>query len=489
MSWDTFLNSLGEWFERRSLLRPGARWVIGVSGGADSTALLHAMRALSEKRQLDWALHVAHFHHGLRDVEADEDLAFVKRLAQQFDLPLISEHVNIRGIVKAEGGSTEEVARRHRYEFLERAALRTGSELVAVAHHADDDAETILHRICRGTGMRGLAGMRDVRAIQPGSRIRLVRPFLHQKRATIEQVCHQQGIEWRQDSTNLSPVFTRGKIRNIVMPILREQLNPHVSEAILRLAEQARWFGNYLEDAAARTFESIVISENRHRIVLNNHALLSKQRIVQAELVRRTIALVTGSEGDVSYTHVDDVLRLAAELPSGKELHLPGPLIVRKVYDRLEFQLRSDVEELPELTPIPLNCPGVTPLAALSAELLTEVREVDAGKIAELRQNPHPYEEWLDFERLQLPLYVRSRRVGDRFWPLGAPGSKTLAEFFSDEKIDPLLRARMGIVCDQVGPAWVMPVRIDERVKLRATTRRALRLVLTARPSGDHASE
>jgi tRNA(Ile)-lysidine synthase len=488
VNWDSFLEQLDGWLQARGLRDEHGRWVVGVSGGPDSTLLLHALCDLSERRDLGWQLHVAHLHHGMRGKEADEDAQFVTNLAKRLQLPVTVERVDVPAEAGERGGSTEEVARERRYEFLERVALQTGSELVAVGHHADDDAETILHRICRGTGLRGLAGMSAVRVTQPGSRVRLVRPLLYQDRATIEELCRERSIEYRTDRTNLTGDYTRGRIRNVVLPMLREQLNPNVSDALLRLAEQARWLGTYLEDAAARVFDSLVIEETPQRVALNIHALLGKQRIIQAEVIRRAISLVYGSERDVGFHHIDAVLRLAADPASGKELHLPGNLTARKVYERLEFLLPEKLDAPVEIVPVFLTCPGVTTLPALEAEITTEIcgvdREGGAGTsssrsvtLEEVQTNGNPHEEWLDYERLAPPLFVRGRREGDRFRPLGAPGTKRLSDFLIDEKVEPALRSRTGVLCDQSGPVWVMPLRIDERVKLRPTSRRALHLV------------
>lgn len=484
VNWTSFIDQLEDWFKQHGLCEPAQRWVLGVSGGPDSTLLLHAMRELSVRAELGWTLHIAHLHHGLRGDAADQDEEFVRDLSEKFGLPFHNDRIDVRAAVARDGGSSEEIARQKRYEFLERVALTVGSELVAVAHHADDNAETLVHRICRGTGLRGLSGMSDVRSIQPGSRVRLVRPLLQQRRASIDALLQDRDLAARLDSTNFSNEFTRGRIRNQIMPLLREQLNPNVTEALLRLAEQARWLGTYLEDAAARVFDLLVISESPRRIVLNTNALLSKQRIIQAEVVRRAISLVLGREQDIGFGHIEAVLKLAADPGSGKELHLPGSILARRVYERLEFLPLSDVASPAEMLPVFIQCPGTTELPAQSAQLRAEIRPVTAEKIAELRATAHPYEEWLDLERVQLPLLVRGRREGDRFWPLGAPGSKRLSDFFGDEKVDPQLRARMGILCDQVGPVWVMPLRIDERVKLRPTSRQALRLELIARPNG-----
>jgi tRNA(Ile)-lysidine synthase len=478
--WPAFLDAIYAWLDERGLIVPGARWVVGVSGGPDSTLLAHTLSELAARRELDWTLHIAHLHHGLRGPDADADSDFVQALAQQLDLPFHCERIDVRAEVATEGGSTEEVARLRRYEFLERVALRTESGAVAVAHHADDNAETVLHRICRGTGLRGLAGMPDVRPIQPGSRILLVRPLLAQRREAIETACDELSIEARIDATNASSEFTRGRIRHTVLPMLRKTLNPGVSDALLPLAEQARQLGTYLEDAAARTFDSLLISADGRQIVLNTRALQTKQRIIQAEVVRHAVSLVLGRDQDLGFAHLEAALKLADEGESGKMLHLPGPVLVRKLYGRLEFSrlLVDQPAAVAPLEPVNVNCPGRTPLPGLSVTLVAEIVDVDPGRIEELKSRPHPLEEWLDLDAVRPPMCVRARRLGERFWPLGAPGSKSLNDFLGDEKIDPSLRARTGILCDQDGPIWVMPLRIDERVKLTPDTRRALLLRL-----------
>lgn len=478
MGWNALLARLADWFEARDLLVPRAGWVLGVSGGCDSTLLAHAMHALNRARGLGWRLHVAHLHHGLRGAAADEDARFVEQLARRLDLPVTIEHADVGREAERGGGSIEETGRRRRYAFLERVALTTGSEYVAVAHHADDDAETVLHRIFRGTGLRGLSGMPATRPIQPGSRVLLVRPFLHLRRAELERAAGQIGLTWRIDESNRDTNFTRNRLRHEVIPLLEQHINPHVIDAVLRLAEQARWLNTYLEDAAARTYESLVISEEPGHVVLNIRGLRGKQRLIQAEVLRRAISLVVGREQDLSFAHIDAVLRLASEATSGKEVHLPGHVTARKVYERLELRAPGAEPHAPELTPVIVECPGCTPLPQLGAVLTAEICEIDEKKVGELRRAHSPYEEWLDIERVRFPLMVRGRREGDRFRPLGSPGSKRLSEFFNEQKIDPALRTRVGIVCDQHGPIWVMPLRIDERVKLRPTTRQALHLVL-----------
>jgi tRNA(Ile)-lysidine synthase len=363
---------------------------------------------------------------------------------------------------------------------LERTALRTGSGFVATAHHADDNAETLLHRICRGTGLRGLAGMAEVRAIQPGSRVQLVRPLLPIRRATIDALCQARNIEYRIDSSNALLDFTRNRLRYSIIPTLREAINPNVTEALLRIAEQVRWLGAYVDDAATRAFDSLLVNESPRHIVLNTTALLSKQRLIQAEVVRRAITQIAGREQDLNFAHIEQVLKLAEDLESGKEVHVPGPVVVRKLYERLEFRPLGDSGPLPAMETLSVQLPGRTSLAPLGLELESELMELRSDESEHMRLKTNPFEEWMDLDRLRPPLFVRSRREGDRFRPLGAPGAKTISDFLSDEKVDPLLRSRVGLLCDQEGPVWVMPLRIEDRVKIRPTTTRAVRFVLTA---------
>ncbi len=478
-TWDTFTDGVRATLSDHGLLTPGLRWVLGISGGPDSTILAHVMPAIEQRERLGWTFHVAHLHHGLRGAEADGDADFVKDLAERLGLTYHYDQVDIPAQLRdAGGGNTEEFARRNRYEFLERVAFKTGCDCVAVGHHADDNAETVFHRVCRGTGLRGLGGMSEVRAIQPGSRVRLVRPLLRARRSTIEGLCSERTLRPRFDSMNESLDFTRGKLRKQIFPLLRDQMNPNIAEALLRLSEQARRMGQYLEDAASRTFESLVVAEEPRHLVLNTHGLLAKQRIIQAEVVRRAVSLVLGREQDLSFVNIEHVLQLAEERSSGKQVHLPGPVLVQKIYGRLDLRPLEDREPDAGIEPVHVRYPGETALPAIAMELSAEIRNVDPTIIEALRSHTHPYEEWLDLDRLTPPLIVRGRKDGDRFHPLGAHGSKTLSDFLIGEKVDPPTRAKTGVLCDQHGPVWIMPLRIDERVKLRPTTRRALRLTL-----------
>ena len=464
------------------LLARDEQVVAAVSGGADSVAMLHLLCGLN--RQEGWSIrvHVAHLDHQLRGKASDADSAFVERLAKGLGLPCTIESADVEQRARADGVSIEQAARRCRFAFYERLCLRLGVKSVAIGHHADDNAETILHRIVRGTGLRGLGGIRPVRTIRDGSDIRLVRPMLGFRRAQIEQYLAERNIAYRQDATNDSASYTRNRIRHELLPLLRDRFNPQVADALIRLAEQARGLDAYLTETSLRMLESLVIEHNDRELVLHSPSLARKPRVIQMQLIRKAILRMGIGEGELTYGHFNAVADLAAGQEGTKALDLPGGLRVSRRYGRLVFE-RSSGERIAAAgtQEIRVLMDGTTVLPAHGLEITVDVLPGAAATIAThihqlTGRGRTSHEEWLDADQVHPPLIARSRRPGDRFFPLGMTGMKKLSDFFIDEKIDSRLRERTVVLCDQLGPIWIVPFRIDERVRLTRATRRILRL-------------
>jgi len=479
-SWTKLLREVADWLRSERLLTRGAHWVVGVSGGPDSTLLLHLLHTLAVRDEWnlfrDVRLHAAHLHHGLRGVEAERDWLYVHEFAERRGVLLFSDWIDVPAEAAATGGSLETVGRRERYAFLERVAVKTRSKVIAVGHHADDNAETILHRLCRGTGLRGLSGMKRVRPLREGSAIRLVRPLLPYRREQIEAWCEEQQLHPRHDATNTCTTYTRARIRHAVLPMLRETLNPKVVEALLRLAAQAEQGAVLVEKLAAEAYKRLCCVTSPDRVELDAVKLARRNPLVQTEVVRRALAAVAGTERDPSFPRLEAVRKLAA-LSGTREVHWPGGLVVQRSGGRLVFRRPSSAVEIAPGEPLPVEVPGRTALWDWDVELVAEVKPWEPSQtLSDNWRNPR--EAWLDADRVRLPLGVRACQPGDRFRPLGAPGSKRVSEFLGDAKICAEERVRTVLVCDQDGPLWVVPVRIDERVKLRPGTTRVLRLQL-----------
>ncbi len=471
-----FVPSLTEVIDTEKLLPAEGRLVLGVSGGADSVAMLHALDEINVSRGRPWNLHVGHLHHGIRSRAADEDAQFVSDLAANLGLPVTVEQVDVPGLAKARQMSIEEAAREARYAYLERLCLHTDSRHILLAHHADDNAETVLHRVLRGTGLRGLAGIAPVRALTPGSDIRVVRPMLKFRKQEVVDFLRQRGLDWREDHTNTQTSLTRNRIRHEILPLLSAKINRQVTEALLRLAEQARDTDAYLSETARRTFEALVISRTDCELTINLPALLKRSRVIQTELVRQAFLWLRVGEQSIDRRHVMAVLRLAEQSRSNKRINLPSRLTVSRRYDRLIFSLPGSQGPVEPFADISVKVPGRTIVRRRRIWLETRVEECSESLLQHVREKDDPWTEYVDYDQVSYPLIIRQRKVGDRFWPLGGPGSKKLSDFFSERKIDQPRRSEIPLVCDQLGPIWIMGLRIDDRVKLRRRTTRVLRI-------------
>lgn len=462
--------------------------VAGVSGGADSVAMLHLLCTL---RRAGWNIrvHVAHLNHLLRGAESDADAEFVRDLAVKLALDCTAASIDVRKRAQDDGVSIEQAARQCRFEFLEQVCMRVGASVVALAHHADDNAETILHRIIRGTGLRGLGGMRLSRPIRQGSGIRVVRPMLSFRRAEIEEYLSILGVRYRCDSTNELDSYTRNRIRNEVLPLLCDRINPQTVEALNRLGEQARGLDEYLAVTAQRMLESIVLDQDDQQITLLAPALSRRPRIIRTQIIREAMLLLGVAEAELSYTHLKAVAAMADESAGSRGLDLPGGLRAIRRYDRLILRRAATPREAP-VSPeeVRVSVDSRNLLAAHGIELTIDSMSVDQDMIAEhIRRTASrgqiSWEEWVDADQVHPPLTARARRPGDRFLPLGMTEMKKLSDFFIDEKIDAEMRERTVLLCDRLGPIWVVPWRIDERVRLTAATRRVFRLVAKPVPA------
>lgn len=474
-----FPKRVGEFIERHGLLAAGDAVVVGVSGGADSMALLHVLHEISTNGTLPLTIHVAHLNHRLRGEAAEQDAAFVEQEARRRGLKCTIHAEDIRAMAADQRKSIEEMARNRRYAFFARVCASVGSPAVAVAHQADDQAETVIHRIARGTGLRGLGGIHESRPLDGPGGVRLIRPLLGFRRDDLRGYLEAEGVAFREDASNLSDEHTRSRVRRHVLPAMAAHVNPQVTDAVLRLAEQARSLDEYLRERAGQILETLIVSRTDREVVLNVNALTRKSRVIQTEIVRQALLALEIGEQDVNFGHLSSVADLAIRPASGKELHLPGGVVVRREYDRLSFLNPSDLPHESAAADVAVVVPGTTTLPVRRIELCAECDTFQLSAFTSWRERRPRNEEWLDYDQVRFPLVVRSRRDGDRFWPLGAPGTKKLSDFFIEQRVPGASRGRVAVLCDLLGPVWIVPYRIDERVKVTRLTRRVLKLTAT----------
>lgn len=446
-----------------ALLKPGQRVVVAVSGGVDSSALLCALHAVRELLQVE--LEVAHLDHGWRSAaEGAEVTDHVRALAERLGLPFHARRLEEgAGRDSGSSGSREAEARRARYAYLRRVVAATGAQALALGHTRDDQVETILHRTLRGTSVRGLGGIPARRRLSRGSSALVVRPLLDQARACGEDYLRARGVRWLTDPSNSDSAHTRNHLRNVVLPFLRREVNPLVDDALLRLARQARQSGEATQAAAKALFEE------PDRLALS--ALRAAEPAVRSdalcELANRA------APGKVEERHVRALERIV-RVGRGA-LTLPGRarLVARKRH-LVTVSPRSDSANAPA-PPIPLALGS----AALDSAAGLRFSARLIHRPAELRTDPKE-RVLLDAARVQGQLSVRRRRPGDRFWPLGAPGSRSLKRFLIDQKVPREARDAIPVVTLDDRPVWIVGLRMDDHYKVTSSTAQVLELRASA---------
>ncbi len=326
------------------LVSPGSRVVVAVSGGADSVGLLHLL--LSVRASWSVQLHVAHLDHGLRE-GARADAKFVQALAKRWELPVTVERRDVRAACAREGWSLEDGARRTRYQYLLEVALRQSASAVAVAHTADDQAETVLMRLIRGAGLLGLAGMSLKRRLGDG--VWLVRPLLGIWRHELLAQLRAAGLTYRDDAMNEDRRFLRNRIRHDLLPLLERDYNPNMKGALTQLAEQSRCDAAYLAEAAGRQWKRLVRMEPSRQAAISIVRFRRQPKALQRQLVREVVARVQGDLTQFEFRHWLEIEQLFASRPSGTRVRLPSGIELRRDHDRVVCSPVSSAGHAPSL--------------------------------------------------------------------------------------------------------------------------------------------
>ena len=454
---------------RRHKLLEGARTVIvGLSGGPDSVCLLDLLAWMAERGDLGAKLHAAHLNHGLRGAESDEDERFARDFAESRNVPITIEKKDVAAARAGKGGSLEEVARRERYGFLALVANDVGAEAVAVGHNADDQVETVLHRLIRGTGLKGLRGIPLARLIGDGSAVRLVRPLLRTRRSDILDHLQERGLSFREDSSNRDVGFTRNRIRHELLPLIESGYNPAFGESLLRLSR-----------AAADAYELLLeVAHTGATDCLSGSVIdISQFGLVHGAarplVIDAAVAAAADDPPQFDAVHYDAIIELALDGEPGSRLDLPGGIAATRSRSAVEFARTQQREPVPRVE-VPLQVPGETFAAGVAVTTTLVDRsglDLDAFLGAKTR-----YDEVLDFDAVVRPFVLRSRRAGDKFRPLGAAGRKKVGDFLTDSRVPADERDRVLIVADGEGPVWVVGHRIADRAKVTPETKRVMKL-------------
>jgi tRNA(Ile)-lysidine synthetase-like protein len=469
MTTDALLDSVRSVLARHRLLQPGDLVVAAVSGGPDSLCLLHLLASLREAGGP--LVHVAHLDHGFRGAQSADEAQFVANTARAWEVPATVEYADVPARAAETGANRQAAARAARYAFLGRVARQKGAAAVLVAHHADDQAETVLLHLLHGAGPAGLRGMREALpwpewcpsadAPPAASGPLLLRPLLDASRAEIEAYCAAHGLEPRRDPSNDALAYTRNRVRADLLPALAAY-NSHIAAALGRTARICAEDYDYMQRELDAAWPALA-DERRGALLLRAAPWAALHPALQRYALRRAASLLGG--GDLSYEQVE-AAREAAAQGVGRQHTLAHGISLRVEHHGLLLRAADAPPEtaagdaLPQLQAeeVPLAVPGAVPLSAAWCA------EAGEGAPPPLPDDP-PWRWWvlLAAERLDGPLCLRRRRPGDRFRPAGGRGSRRLQDFFVDSKLPREFRAAWPILATPTSIVWVAGLRADAR--------------------------
>jgi tRNA(Ile)-lysidine synthase len=451
------LDRFRQHLEKSRLIPEGARVLVGYSGGADSTCLLHLLFLTG----IDVV--AGHLHHGQRS-EADKELELCAAFCEQLGVPFVSGHADVPRMASERKIGLEEAGRDARYEFFRQAAFETGCELIATAHTQSDHVETVVLNLSRGTGLNGLGGI-------PERRENIIRPLLLISREESRDYCTDRGLWFHDDPANIDTAFSRARVRLRVLPELRA-INPSADVAIARLAGIAGEEDRFLNGMAAAALERAEIHLNGELRFLTVDTEVAFHRDVieslPAVLFKRACRLACGAlGGKLTWDQGELLLHALVGEAKGSVTGEGGTVVFE--WDSEMLHVRQTAQSIPFR--YGLTVPGET-----ESEEFGWIFTAFEAPYSGSRPLRGSLQTELDVKKLKGQLYFRTPNPGDTMRPLGFSGTRKLSDLLSEAKLTRAARARLPIICDMVGPIWAPGVCLDERVAASSDTRNVLRV-------------
>lgn len=476
---DPSMNRLVEQVRRTSreyhLWSPGDCIIVAVSGGPDSVALLHILHQLTRDNEMSLNLVCAHVNHGFRGLESDKEAVFVAEIAAKLDIPFELGSFDVPAYMKETGKGTQLAAREKRYEFLHSVAQKYGAKSIALAHHADDQAETVMMRLLRGSGPTGLAGMKITRHER---NVELIRPLLRIYKTELVRACQSANIPYVTDSSNLLNKYDRNAVRLDVLPFLG-QYNGQLVASLNRLAEVIGDEDDYMQQEVVHLYANLV-SQVDGGLAFKVPQFVSLHAALQRRLIKLILDYLPFNMEESDFVKIEAIRKgTVQDRPTTWSLDLGGGLCCLREYDIIRFvpnEADSDLSGYsysvdPFCTELPIPWAGHR-LQFMQSEAEHIVKQSNkVGKDVAV----------FDADQLIYPLTVRSRLPGDIMRVMGLDGSKKVKDIFIDEKIPPSLRSQIPIVSDAEGQIlWIAGIRRSTVAIVTQHTSSVMRITLVA---------
>ena len=452
---DKSFNKIYENIEEYNLINVSDNILIGLSGGPDSVFLFHGLRLLKDK--MEFNLYAAHINHLYRGEDADRDEEFVRKLCEKYDVKLFVKRQNASILAKKEKITEEEAGRIIRYGFFNKILEEIGEGLIATAHNKDDQGETLIQRIIRGTGIEGLTGM-DYKQDN------VIRPILNIEKKDIVGTLDSLKLEYCIDKTNEEPIYGRNKIRLELIPYIEEKFNKNLKDTLFRMSENMKDDYKIIEEAVDRQFKKALILKNDEIIELDIENLLTNSKGLRNRILRNSIEIVKGNKVDVERKHIDYLDDFITKNETGKTIDLGDKIIGEVSYGKIIIRNKKKFKNYE----YNLN-KGINYIEELNIKIVVE--DDIEGIITTTNNNI-----LIDKDKIKGNLKVRNRKSGDKFQPLGMKGRKKVKDYFIDEKIPKEKRKKIPIISDDDNIIWIGGYRMNNKYRITEETKNKTRI-------------
>jgi tRNA(Ile)-lysidine synthase len=444
-----------------NMIQDGDKVIVALSGGPDSVCLLHILYSL--KQQYNLTLYAAHINHCLRGEESDADEKYAKNLCGRLGIECFVKKVDINKLSKERGLSSESAGREARYEFFEELRNKLQADKIALAHNENDQAETVLMRIIRGSGMEGITGIKPIRGNI------FIRPIINIRRDSIEKYCEVNDLRPRIDKSNLENIYARNKIRLELIPYIEENFNEDIISTLNRLADTISRDNDYLENLAQERYKSYC-EKKGHKVIIYKEAF-EEQEAVLTRLVRKAVNEIKGNLYNVEKVHIYDILKLQ-EGTTGRKISLPESITAFNNYGNIELSRNKTSSKNEVQLEYTLSIDTKNYIEKFN--IFISLRIISPDERINFKDGE--YTKYFDADKIKNKIILRSRKDGDRFTPFGMKNSKKLKDFFIDLKIPQEERDKIPLICFDEEIGWVVGFRISENYKISKGTRNILEI-------------
>lgn len=458
-------NKVVETIKRENLISKNDKIIIALSGGPDSVCLLHVLNKLS--KQEGFTLYAAHLNHQIRGTAAHKDALYAMDLCAELGIRYFVKSLDVPTYCKEKKLTLEEGARILRYEMLFELKGELAADKIAVAHNLDDQAETVIMRIMRGTGLTGLKGMEYKR---PDG---IIRPLMDVLKKDIEKYCQLNKLHPRIDHTNLEDEYTRNKIRIHLLPYIQREYAPNIKEALSRMANGLREDSLFIENIADQKFAEIAALIDADTVRIDLDLLESEDVVITKRIIRNAYKHIEGSYNGLEAVHLDDVIELMQNQRKNAKINLPKGIIADKKSSYL-YLTKKEIKNEPIEYEIEIPINKVTVIEELGIRVETQRISKEKSKLFSTGTNTKSF----DIAKVSGKLIMRNRRNGDKIKPLGLGGTKKIKDILIDSKVPLELRNNVPLLCDDEKVLWIVGHCISEEAKISEQTEAVVRIII-----------